>query len=117
MQDKEYLILSFMQRAKLRRLFHSLVTYYKERQVKCATNGRFIMCARSLLEHSFLKLMQSVWTDFPKQKLSRDPINGKETLMLNYIGLSKNRRYKQYFWFANTRVRQWIMMKVFKGLK
>jgi len=46
------------------------------------------------LRGSFDELMQTVWKEFPKQKLSANPSSGEPHFMLNYLGLSRVPRYR-----------------------
>jgi hypothetical protein len=37
--------------------------------------------------------------------------------MLNYLGLSRRRKYRQYFYTANIILRKYVLAKALKGLK
>jgi hypothetical protein len=58
-----------------------------------------------------------VWKEFPKQKLSHSSSGGHPHLMLNYLGLSRRRKYRQYFYTANIILRKYVLAKALRGLK
>ena len=63
--------------------------------------------------------MEAVWKDFPKQKLDGGSSSSSHHhhFLLNYLGLSKNPRYRQFFYIANILLRKHIMVKCFHGLR
>ncbi len=59
--------------------------------------------------------MENVWKEFPKQRISE--ASGHETFMLNYLGLSRVPRYRQFFYIANLLLRKHVMSKCIKVLR
>ena len=67
------------------------------------------------LELSFKSLMESVWKDFPKQRVIADPVNGQPIHLPNYLMLSKRPRYRNMFFTVNEQLRNFCKLKAFQG--
>eukprot|EP00347_Sterkiella_histriomuscorum_P021862 403332508 len=112
-KDRNFLVLSYLTRTRVRKIFRALYWHKSHNQVNSVPqNGAFINCARLLLENSFSKVMESVWKEFPKQKQTINKITQKENSLLNYIGLSKNQRYRSFFYHANENLRKYQLYKL-----
>ena len=61
--------------------------------------------------------METVWLEFPKQRISLNHSSGKDHHLLNYLGLSQNPRYRQFFYIANLLLRKHLLAKYFNGFK
>ncbi|CDW91171.1 UNKNOWN [Stylonychia lemnae] len=117
-KDKHYLICNYMARVKIRKIFRALNKYRYDNRIPFTPNcGPFLRCAQIILEHSFAKVMDNVWQDFPKQKQIKNKLTLHPNLMLNFIGLSKNLRYRSFFYEANDNLRQYYLKSVFKVIQ
>ena len=81
------------------------------------TNGNFLRVCEVWLRASFGDLMQTVWDEFPKQKLSLNPSTGQPHFLLNYLGLSRVPRYRQFFYIVNLLLRKHLLSVTLKSLK
>ena len=79
-----------------------------------------LKCANIWLQASFGELMESVWADFPDQKIGYDKKiqNGQVLPFLNkYLQVSKRPRYQSFFIDANNFMADDAVDKAFRGLK
>ena len=63
------------------------------------TNGPMLKAAAKWLKISFAEMMQQVWLEFPQQKIVSHKNN--PIMFSNYLVLSKQEKFKTYFYTAN----------------
>jgi hypothetical protein len=61
--------------------------------------------------------MEKVWEEFPNQRLTVNPATGRPNELLNYLGLSRNIRYRQFFTYANAMLRRDRLARAFRGMQ
>ena len=104
-------------RLKMRRVLRALRAHSKQNLIRYPpTNGNFLRFSEVWLRSSFCELMQTVWQEFPKQKLTSNPSSGQPNFMLNYLGLSRVPRYRQFFFIANILLRKHFLSLTFRSL-
>lgn len=94
-KDREYVMMMYINRGKLRKVWRALLKNRQDRFIGYpSTNGPFLKCCEIMLRASFGSLMDTVWQEFPKQKISVNHTSGHQHHLLNYLGLSRNPRYR-----------------------
>jgi hypothetical protein len=102
----------------MRRIFRSLHTHAKKKKIMYPpTNGHFLRVCEVWLRASFGDLMHQVWEEFPKQKLALNPTTGAPHFMLNYLGLSRVPRYRQFFYIVNILLRKHHLSQCLRSLR
>lgn len=88
-RDHQAVVETYLERVKVRRVWRALLRYRNERHIeKPPFHGGFLKCCEVMLRTSFGQVMETVWKEFPKQKLQYNMSSGHEHQMLNYLGLS-----------------------------
>jgi hypothetical protein len=118
-KQSEEIVRTYVERAKKRRiLIRGLKKYAHGHSIGYPpTHGGFLRCCEIMLRTTFGDLMDNVWREFPKQKISVNHSSGHEHFMLNYLGLSRVPRYRQFFYIANLLLRKHIMGVCLKKLR
>jgi len=88
-RDHQAVVETYLERVKLRRVWRALVRYRHQRYIETPPfHGGFLKCSEILLRTSFGQVMDTVWEEFPNQKLQYNMSSGHEHQLLNYLGLS-----------------------------
>ena len=109
-------IAMYLRRQKKRRILRVIKRYSEERVIQYPpVNGTHIKFCEIMLRSTFGVLMENVWLEFPKQKIIQS--SGHRHLLLNYLALSKNPRYRQFYFTANIVLRKHILSQHLNKLK
>jgi hypothetical protein len=79
----------YLDRGKARKAWRALLRYKNDRHIPSPPmSGPFLRCCEIMLRASFGEMMDTVWKEFPKQRLHLNLSTGHEHHLLNYLGLS-----------------------------
>ena len=75
----------------------------KQGKIEQMKSGAQLKMCQLWMQHSFSKVMEVVWRDFPRQELKKDPVSGHDLFVKNYLSLSKNPRRGLTFFYGSSR--------------